>query len=249
MFQGVRSGRYGRRVMDSLRATEGADPTRPGDAPGTHRGLTDAVHDALLDLLMSRGVEPGSPLRTEALAVRLGVSATPVREALARLEATGLVVRSARRGYRASPLLSAQELGQLVDVRLLVEPGNAERACARADDTFVGRLWDAVEAQRTSPTGPGYAGFKDYLEADWSFHELVAEGTGNPFIVRTLDSFRGFVQRLHQVEEHVPDALESVAEHEAIVRAFEARDPSAASALMRSHLERVLQRAAPGAGT
>ncbi|WP_337063221.1 GntR family transcriptional regulator [Kineococcus sp. G2] len=213
---------------------------------GEHRGVTDSVHDALLELLMSRGVEPGAALRTQNLADRLGVSATPVREALARLEGTGLVVRSARRGYRAAPLLSERELAQLVDVRLLVEPGNAERACARADEEFVRRLHLAVERQRRAPTGPGYSGFKDYLEADWGFHELVAEGTGNPFIVRTLDSFRGFVQRLHQVEQHVPDSAESVAEHEAIVRAFEERDPAAASAAMRVHLERVLSRAAPG---
>ncbi|WP_432498387.1 GntR family transcriptional regulator [Kineococcus gypseus] len=217
-----------------------------GWTPAEHRGVTDAVHDALLELLMSRGVEPGSALRTQALADRLGVSATPVREALARLEGTGLVVRSARRGYRAAPLLSARELAQLVDVRLLVEPGNAERACARADDAFVARLHAAVERQRRAPTGPGYSGFKRYLEADWAFHELVAEGTGNPFIVRTLDSFRGFVQRLHQVEQHVPDSRESVAEHEAVVRAFEARDAAAAGAAMRVHLEAVLERADTG---
>ncbi|NAZ82002.1 FCD domain-containing protein [Kineococcus sp. R8] len=222
------------------------DGAGPPAAPGEHRGLSDSVHEALLELLMSRGVEPGSALRTQAVADRLGVSATPVREALARLEATGLVVRSARRGYRAAPLLTPEELGQLVDVRLLVEPGNAERACRRSDDAFVRRLWGAVEAQRTAPTGPGYAGFKEYLRADWSFHELVAEGTGNPFIVRTLDSFRGFVQRLHQVEERVPDAADSVAEHEAIVRAFEQRDPAGAADAMRRHLERVLRRAAPG---
>ncbi|MBB2899475.1 DNA-binding GntR family transcriptional regulator [Kineococcus radiotolerans] len=229
--------------MDSSPATT---TTRAGEGDwsvSAPRGLSDTVHDAILELLMNRGLEPGSALRTQTLAVRLGVSATPVREALARLEGSGLVVRSARRGYRAAPLLSPEELAQLVDVRLLVEPGNAERACARSDDAFVARLWSAVEDQRTAPTGPGYAGFKHYLEADWSFHELVAQGTGNPFIVRTLDSFRGFVQRLHQVEERVSDADESVSEHEAIVRAFEQRDPAAAAAAMRAHLRGVLDRA------
>ncbi|MGI4896505.1 MAG: GntR family transcriptional regulator [Janthinobacterium lividum] len=210
------------------------------------RGVTDSVHDALLALIMDRSLEPGSALRTQALAARLGVSATPVREALARLEGTGLVVRSARRGYRTAPLLSGEELAQLVDVRLLVEPGNAQRACARSEDDFVRRLWAAVEDQRLAPTGPGYSGFKDYLKADWSFHELIAEGTGNPFIVRTLDSFRGFVQRLHQVEERVSDAQESVAEHEEIVRAFERRDVDGAAEAMRAHLRGVLARAVGG---
>ncbi|WP_432547644.1 GntR family transcriptional regulator [Kineococcus sp. SYSU DK004] len=236
-----------------------AAPDEVDEAPGPEAGdavdagrraaLTDSVHDALLELLMSRGVEPGSPLRTQTLAYRLGVSATPVREALARLEGTGLVVRSARRGYRAAPLLSERELDQLVDVRVLVEPGIAAHACARADEAFVARLRAAVEAQRAAPTGPGYPVFKEYLRADWAFHELLAEGTANPFMVRTLDAVRGFVQRLHQVEEQVPDAAESVAEHEAVVAAVAAGDPAAAAEAMRRHLERVRSRAAPGPGT
>ncbi len=236
---------------DEVDEAPGLDAADAADA-GRRAALTDSVHDALLELLMSRGVEPGSPLRTQTLAYRLGVSATPVREALARLEGTGLVVRSARRGYRAAPLLSERELDQLVDVRVLVEPGIAAHACARAaadaDGAFVARLRAAVKAQRAAPTGPGYPVFKEYLRADWAFHELLAEGTANPFMVRTLDAVRGFVQRLHQVEEQVPDAAESVAEHEAVVAAVAAGDPAAAAEAMRRHLERVRSRAAPGPG-
>ncbi|MFB9378709.1 GntR family transcriptional regulator [Kineococcus gynurae] len=211
------------------------------------RGRTDAAYDALLEMLMSAQVEPGAPLRTEALAAEIGVSATPVREALARLEATGLVLRSARRGYRAAPLLSGEELRQLVEVRLLVEPGIAAMACRRTGPGFLERLRAVVREQREAPTGPGYPRFKAYLEADWSFHVLLAEGSGNPFVRRTLDSFRGFVQRLHQVEDHVEDAQESAAEHTAIADAIAAGDAEAAAEAMRAHLHQVLERAVPPA--
>ncbi|GAA4970301.1 GntR family transcriptional regulator [Kineococcus glutinatus] len=220
-------------------------PPSPASPPplAEHRGLTDGVQEALLALLMDREVAPGAPLRTEALAARLGVSATPVREALARLESTGLVQRTVRRGYRAAPLLGAEELAQLLDVRLVVEPGIAERACRRAGPVQLAALRGTVAAQRRAPTGPGYRRFREYLAADWSFHQVLAEATGNPFLVRTLDSFRGFVHRLHQDEEQVEDSVESVAEHEAIIGAIVARDPAAAGRAMRAHLEGVRERA------
>ncbi|GAB7189499.1 FCD domain-containing protein [Kineococcus sp. NUM-3379] len=220
-------------------------PATPAAQPllAEHRGLTDGVQEALLGLLMDREVAPGAPLRTEALAARLGVSATPVREALARLESTGLVERTVRRGYRAAPLLGAQELEQLLDVRLVVEPGIAARACRRAGPEQVAALRASVAAQRSSPTGPGYRHFKAYLAADWAFHQLLAEATGNPFLVRTLDSFRGFVHRLHQDEERIEDSAESVAEHESVIAALVAGDERAASEAMREHLEGVRERA------
>ncbi|PPK94632.1 DNA-binding GntR family transcriptional regulator [Kineococcus xinjiangensis] len=218
-------------------------PSPPQPLLADHRGLTDGVQEALLGLLMDREVAPGAPLRTEALAARLGVSATPVREALARLESTGLVQRTVRRGYRAAPLLGEEELAQLLDVRLVVEPGIAERACRRAGPEQIAALRASVATQRSSPTGPGYRHFKDYLAADWSFHQLLAEATGNPFLVRTLDSFRGFVHRLHQDEERIEDSVESVAEHEAVIAALVAGSPEAAAQAMREHLEGVRERA------
>ncbi|MEO5960241.1 MAG: GntR family transcriptional regulator [Opitutaceae bacterium] len=206
-------------------------------------GLTDGVQEALLSRLMSREIAPGTAMRTETLAEQLGVSATPVREALARLEATGLVHRSVNRGYRAAPLLGADELMQLIEVRLAVEPAIAEWACRRAGAGQVTALRATVAAQQSAPRGPGYQGFKDYLAADWSFHECLAEATGNPFLIRALDSFRGFVHRLHLDHDSVPDAEESVAEHNTVVAAIVSGSPAAAAQAMRKHLIAVRKRA------
>lgn len=232
---------------DAARERPGPGAPSPSRPLARHPGLADGVYDALLEMIMDRRVTPGDPLRTEALARDLGVSATPVREALARLEATGLVVRSARRGYRAAPLMSREEMADFVDLRLVVEPACAERACVHGGAELTDALREQLAAQEAASRGPGYAGFRAFAEADWRFHQLVAEGSGNPFLARAFMSFGGYMQRFRLFEDHVvDDADESVKEHAAIVRAFESGSPAEASAAMHDHLERLLKRVASG---
>jgi DNA-binding GntR family transcriptional regulator len=230
-----------------------APPMTAASAPPrqavSRQGLSDHIYDAILAMLLDRSVLPGAPLRTETLARMLGVSATPVREALARLESTGLVQRAARCGYRAAPLMTNEELAQLIDIRLIIEPANAERACSRADSQFVARLRALVERQKKASTGPNYSGFKGFLEADWSFHELIARHCGNPFLLKTFESFNGYMQRFRQFSEHVvTDASESTHEHEQILSAFEAGDPQRAAEEMRRHLSNLMVRVKASGG-
>ena len=94
--------------------------------------LADDVHDVLVDMLMNHTLAPGSRLNIDALARTLGVSPTPVREALARDGGRGLVVKEPRRGYLVAPLISLDDLHALIDFRLLVEPEAAAAAARRA---------------------------------------------------------------------------------------------------------------------
>ncbi len=109
-----------------------------GAASPTRQPLTDDVHDVLVDMLMNHTLGPGGRLNIDAVAKMLGVSPTPVREALARLEAEGLIVKEPRRGYLVAPLISLDDLHSLIDFRLLVEPA-AAAAAAAAGDTRAGR--------------------------------------------------------------------------------------------------------------
>ena len=79
-------------------------------------------------MVMDHVVRPGERMSIDGLAARLSVSPTPVREALARLEALGLARKEPLRGYRATPLLTRTQLDDLFDFRLLVEPWAAGRA-------------------------------------------------------------------------------------------------------------------------
>ncbi len=99
--------------------------------------LADHVYDELMESLVDGRLEAGAPLNIDALSRELEVSQTPIREALARLEATGLVHRLALKGYRVAPLFTPEDLAHLTDARLLIEPENAFLACQRMTDALV----------------------------------------------------------------------------------------------------------------
>src|SRR5690606_18753046 len=118
-----------RRRRDDGRSGQGMTPHRP--APPqllTRRALADQVYDRLIADLVDGRIEPDSAISIDGLARSLGVSQTPIREALGRLEATGLVTRLPFKGYRAAPPLSLEDLRQLSEARRVIEPANARLA-------------------------------------------------------------------------------------------------------------------------
>src|SRR5919202_2566625 len=90
--------------------------------------LTDDVYEAVKSLIMDHRLAPGERVTIDALARQLEVSPTPVREALARLEADGLVRKRPLAGYTATPLLTRAEFEELFEMRMLLEPAAARRA-------------------------------------------------------------------------------------------------------------------------
>src|SRR5215218_1026475 len=90
--------------------------------------LADAVFNRVVELIMTGSLPPGSQLKIAELSQLLGTSATPVREALARLEGQGLVDRSPMKGFTVALPLQPHEVGQLMDARMLLEPEMARLA-------------------------------------------------------------------------------------------------------------------------
>lgn len=205
--------------------------------------LADHVHEELMSWLIDGRLEAGANLSIDGIARDLDVSPTPVREALARLEHTGMVRRIALKGYKVAPLFTAPELAQLVDARLMIEPVNAELACARSTPQLVAALKQTIEDLRQAPTGASYAEFREYWKADEDFHRLIAEHTGNPFILNAYRTLGGQVQRFRFFAGlGVTDADNAIAEHTAILDAFAAGEADAARAAMVAHLNGVKQR-------
>lgn len=120
-----------------IRVMSSSDPETLSLRPIRPRGLRDDVYDALLDMLTSGSLEPDSPLTIDGLARFLAVSQTPVREALARLEDTGLVHRTANRGYRVAPPMSAAQMSELIEARLIMETSAIGHAVERDLDNLV----------------------------------------------------------------------------------------------------------------
>lgn len=213
----------------------------------TQLGLRDRVYDRVLEVLMGHDVEPGMRLSIDGLARSLGVSPTPVREALVQLERTGLVTRQANKGYRVSPPLAGEQLEALFDARLIVESGAVELAARGDVDGLRERLSAALDEQaavaaEVASVGAAHAPeelMARFFRSDWQFHQLIFDATRNPFLEEMSEVITTRVHRMRQIVEGGGDDTDrAVQEHRAILEAL-AADPTSAVAAMRLHIDAV----------
>ncbi|WP_226906020.1 GntR family transcriptional regulator [Propionibacterium acidifaciens] len=221
-------------------------------APGARlqrKVLRDDVYDAILELLMSGEITPGTSLGIDPLARRLGVSPTPVREAMVQLEGTGLVERTALRGYRVADPLTAAQLAEIIDARVILETGAIERAF-RSIDALLPPLTEALQAHRTQAEALNerkdldYPSLQRYFNADWNFHHVILEHCGNRYLREATERLAFSTHRMRQLAGHrsVSDGDQAVAEHTAILEAIRTRDVSTARQAMQNHLAAVAER-------
>lgn len=206
--------------------------------------LSDGVHRILFDEIIDGTIPAGAPLNIGAIAARLEVSQTPVREALARLHVNGLVRRVAMKGYRVAPLATEQELEDLVEARLALEPTNAYLATARIGPERLQELEQSVAALEAFSHDLPSTRFHEYWAADDRFHTLIASATDNGFLNIAFRALGGHVQRFRLFGPiGISDAPQAAAEHRVILNAISRGDASAARAGMNVHLENVRERA------
>jgi DNA-binding GntR family transcriptional regulator len=214
------------------------------------RALADDVYDAVLAMLMDQTLEPGSRVSIDGIARQLDVSPTPLREALVRLEAEGLVAYSARKGYRTAELLDASELHQLYEVRMLLEPAATRLAAAQIEPTQIATLESLADAARSDDTDDQhYVGYRSFAERDAAFHRLIVECAGNPMLTESIVRLRAHTH-LYRLYFRHGIAADTSDEHEAILDALREHDGPAAAAAMAAHIERSYRRLAehvPGA--
>lgn len=222
--------------------TIGSRASKAGARP-TRVSLADGVYEILLSQLIDGTVAAGSPLNIDALARDLSVSQTPIREALARLEATGLVRRAALKGYRVAPLFTERELSDLMDARAVIEPASTYLACSRATSGLIAALADSISDLEAVAAAPTFTEFHQYWEADERFHNLIAEHSENRFLQTAYESLGGHVQRFRLFGAlGVTDAESAIAEHTEILAAIERGNPEVARAAMAKHIANVKER-------
>ncbi len=199
------------------------------------QGLADEVYEAIKALLMDHRIEPGGRVSIDGLARELGVSPTPVREALARLESAELVVKEPLRGYRATPLLTAEQLDDLYRFRLLIEPWAAGRAAEGLTAAGQARLRAETDSCEV-PTEGDYDSYKDLTAHDTRFHLLIAELAGSE---QVRLAFERTHCHLHIFRLYFDRSIgtKTLEEHRAVTDAVLGGDPAAAERAMRAHLE------------
>jgi DNA-binding GntR family transcriptional regulator len=225
--------------------------------PGTFVRMTEAVTErrALVDKLasdlqqrvLSGDIPSGTRLRQSALAAEFGVSRTPIREALRKLQAGGLVELQPHRGALVRGL-SAREIRDAYEVRAELEALAAELAAVRIRHDQLDRLREAQDQFRdglAKTVALREVGQPDIEQAlVWSrandqFHQVIQEAAGNDVLVATLTHLhRSFPRDLTKIvlAESTPLLRTNVLEHEEIVDALQRRDRDAARELMRRHV-------------
>lgn len=187
----------------------------------------------------------GTPLSEPTLARELGVSRTPVREAIRRLEAERLLEQRPRQGtYVRRP--DAKELDELYELRCLVEPNAAARAAEHEGGEFaselariLARMREVIDAMAADPAGAGEFE-RAHAALDQTFHQTVLEAAGNRTITTVVASVgmlgRAFACPKDSPLKLTPHLRRTYREHKAIADAIRAGDPAEASAAMLAHL-------------
>ena len=206
--------------------------------------LADQVFDAILALLLDDKISTGSQLNIDGLAKKFQVSSTPVREALARLESTGMVRREALRGYRVAPEPSATDVEKINAARTLLEPGLASLACENRSAALVSELEACNNALNLARGGENFVDYRAYLKMDEQFHRKIAEAADNEFLLRAYSAIEGHIQRFRLVVQKSMSGESTIAEHDRIIEAIKLNDSSAARIAMEEHISGIAQRAA-----
>lgn len=210
---------------------------------GARPSLTDLAYEALIEAIYDRTYPPGEPVSIDDLAERLGISVTPVREALVRASSQRLVTRESNKGFRVSALLTQSEFRQLIEWRRLLELHAA--ATADLQPAHIAQLADALARMRAAGSSSEYANVTAFTRADNDFHTTLIEACGNQFVIAAWGSLHHFmhVHRIY-VDSGVFDSRDAIREHTAILKAARAGDRDLVVTALRRHIDAAGQRLA-----
>lgn len=207
----------------------------------TRTTLTERTYEVLKERILDRDLVPGARLNIDALTRDLGVSSSPLREALARLEAERLVVSALYSGYTVAPEPSRAYLGDLLDFRILLEGQSALVGATKKDPAILAEMRAMTrQMSGTRHLGTRYKQYRKFVAADIRFHHAIVRSGCNIAITQAYSAMNAI---LHQARLYLhrssgeERASEVAQEHNQILRAFEEADGEAAKNALRDHLE------------
>jgi DNA-binding GntR family transcriptional regulator len=198
--------------------------------------VTDWVYEEIRGAIVDLRLEPGAPLREAAIATQLGVSKTPVREALGRLEQEGLVEATSFKGAVVTDY-SERDLQEIYELRELLEGVAVRAAATEADDATLAALHEVIERSRAARDAEDLALLAELLGR---FDQIIFEQVENARIRNLIETLRAHLTRIGKLTEEIPGRVEaSVEEHAAIVEAIARGDADEAERAMRVHIASV----------
>jgi DNA-binding GntR family transcriptional regulator len=204
-----------------------------------HTALSDKVYEVLKKKILEHELKPGDKVQVDEVASKLGVSRTPVKDALNRLALEGLIDKVARRGTFVSTM-SAQDADELFDLRLLMESYAAEKVLEKGKaDLFLAEMKKCMVnidriAQSNDPDYDAYLTWN--RELHWALIRLADNN-------RLLQMYESLNISIQVARVHYLHSVESVAhtqqEHQAIYQAFDSRDLEQVKHAIAAHINSV----------
>ena len=200
--------------------------------------VVDRVYEALKEMAVAYAFRPGERINEGRIATRLGVSRTPLREALNRLKTEGFLRFEPGRGFFCREL-DPQEVFQLYELRKAIETAAVRLAVARADDREIAAIVAFLDA-----TGPESGGrtTAELTDLDETFHRRLMALARNDEMARVLANVDARIRFVRWIDMGESGRPTTQGEHRAVIEAVAARDAEAAVAVLERHIDRRLDR-------
>ncbi|WP_084506663.1 GntR family transcriptional regulator [Geminicoccus roseus] len=196
------------------------------------RSLVAIVLDQIRDLIVTDGLHLGEQISENTLAERLGVSRTPVREALLRLASERLVEIQPQRGTFVFQC-GADEVRDICQLREILEVGALGLAVARDREGLLAALDPSLEAAAKADLRSS----ADYQPYDHAFHELLVASSGNAELIEAYGKISGRIRAIrHRIIRTLDQVAESQAAHRTVVEHVRAGDDALAEQALRHHV-------------
>ena len=201
-----------------------------------HKPLRILVYEELRMLIMTGQIKPGTRMMEIDLAESMGVSRTPVREAIRQLEKDNLVTIEPRRGAYVSDI-SAVDLEDMLIVREPLEGLATYLATQRMTDEQIEVIKGVNEEYEAALRDKDK---EKMIQSDTHFHNLITQGSGNEYLINILLDLQEQVLRFRYIYfKSTKRAEEVVNEHRSILEALENRDAEAARAFCKEHIKKL----------
>ncbi len=204
-----------------------------GDSVQRSNSLHSRVYNRIRNDILNGVYEPGESLVELKLSEELGVSRTPVREALRQLELEGLVQSVPNKGATVRGV-TEQDIQDIYTIRMLIEGLAARWAAEKITPEELEELKEAVDLEEFYTTKSNYG---NMLRFDTRFHDIIFKASKSKPLMYTLSTFHRYVQKARRVSMSSPErAAEVLQEHKAILQAIIDRDADRAEKLMTEHV-------------
>jgi len=225
-------------MNDGERSSTGLDNTASGrEAPVFFADpglIRDRVVEALRDAIVTGRLKPGERIRERDLVRSLGISRSPLREAIRTLESEGLITSVRHRGAWVTDL-SARDLRETIDVRIMLETFAARHTLERLDEETLGAMERQLAAARQATPTDVLTDFTLAL----GFHDVLVAACGNQKVVQLYEILKRHLRRYqHFAFCRLGRDRRALEEHADILRALRDRDLAGVERLLRAHLRR-----------